>query len=223
MKQLLFFLILVLTASSVSAQSIRKGDANNDKTVDSKDVTEVSNAVMGKPSANYNAKNADANRDDKVNAADVVVITNMVLDGTTNAGGQRLVILKTDGTKLYYDLHEEPVTTFDNGQLVLTTSTGTAYYPLTSIQRYTFEGAFDEVKRTAKARSGETFYRQSRDAMSFEGLPEGTLVELYTADGRKLSSQNTSGDATTVVSLVDQPTGTYYIKIGDTEYKFEKR
>ena len=222
MKRLLFLLSLVLTAATASAQTVRKGDANNDKTVDSKDVTEVSNAIMGKPSANYNVKNADANRDNKVNAADVVVITNMVLDGTTNAGGQRLVLLKKDGTKTYYDLYEEPVTTFENGQLVLTTSKTTVYFKLNEIARYTFEGAYDEIGR-AKARSGETVYHQGRDAMSFEGLPKGTVVELYTADGRQLSSQKTSGDATTEVSLTDQPAGIYYVKIGDAQYKFEKR
>ena len=222
MRKILLSLAFVLMAASVGAQTVRRGDANNDKKVDSKDVTEVSNAIMGEPSANYNQKNADVNRDDKVNAADVVVITNMVLDGTTNDAGQRMVLLKKDGTKSYYDLHEEPVTTFANGQLVLTTSKTTAYFQLSEIIRYTFEGAFDEIGK-AKTRGGETVYHQTRDAMSFDGLPKGTLVELYTSDGRKLSSQHTSGDTTTEVSLADQPRGTYYVKIGDAQYKFEKR
>lgn len=222
MRKILLSLAFVLMAASVGAQTVRRGDANNDKKVDSKDVTEVSNAIMGEPSANYNQKNADVNRDDKVNAADVVVITNMVLDGTTNDAGQRMVLLKKDGTKLYYDLHEEPVTTFSDGQLILTTSKTTAYFQLSEIIRYTFEGAFDEIGK-AKTRGGETVYHQTRDAMSFDGLPKGTLVELYTSDGRKLSSQHTSGDTTTEVSLADQPRGTYYVKIGDAQYKFEKR
>ena len=222
MKKALLLFAIALMAASVEAQSVRRGDANNDKKVDSQDVTEVSNAIMGKPSANYNMKKADANRDKKVNAADVVVITNMVLDGTTNEGDQRMVLLKKDGTKLYYDLHEEPVTTFSDGQLVLTTSQTTAYFQLSEIARYTFEGAYEDIGN-AKSRSGEPVYHQTRDAMSFEGLPNGTLVELYTSDGRKLSSQQTSDDATTEVSLVDQPNGTYYVKIGDAQYKFEKR
>ena len=153
MKKLLLCIMLILTVASAGAQTVRRGDANNDKKVDSKDVTEVSNAIMGEPSANYNQKNADVNRDDKVNAADVVVITNMVLDGTTNEGGQRMVLLKKDGTKLYYDLHEEPVTTFSGGQLILTTSKTTAYFQLSEIIRYTFEGAFDEIGK-AKTRGG---------------------------------------------------------------------
>lgn len=140
MKKILLSFALVLTAASGGAQTVRKGDANNDKKVDSKDVTEVSNAIIGKPSANYNEKNADVNRDEKVNAADVVVITNMVLDGTTNDCEQRLVVLKKDGTKAFYDLVEKPVTTFSDGQLVVTTSQATAYYPLNEIVRYTYEG-----------------------------------------------------------------------------------
>lgn len=222
MRKILLSFVLVLTAASVGAQTVRRGDANNDKKVDSQDVTEVSSAILGKPSANYNQKNADVNRDNKVNAADVVVITNMVLDGTTNEGNQRMVLLKKNGTKLYYDLHEEPVTTFGDGQLILATSQTTVYFQLSEIARYTFEGAYEDIGN-AKSRSGEPVYHQTRDAMSFEGLPNGTLVELYTSDGRKLSSQQTSDDATTEVSLVDQPNGTYYVKIGDAQYKFEKR
>lgn len=222
MRKILLSFVLVLTAASVGAQTVRRGDANNDKKVDSQDVTEVSSAILGKPSANYNQKNADVNRDNKVNAADVVVITNMVLDGTTNEGNQRMVLLKKNGTKLYYDLHEEPVTTFGDGQLILATSQTTVYFQLSEIARYTFEGAYEDIGN-AKSRSGEPVYHQTRDAMSFEGLPNGTLVELYTSDGRKLSSQQTSDDATTEVSLVDQPIGSYYVKIGNAQYKFEKR
>lgn len=74
MKRLLFFLSLVLTAATASGQDIIKGDANNDKKVNRLDVLEVSDAIMGKPSNKYNAKNADANGDQKVNVADIVFI-----------------------------------------------------------------------------------------------------------------------------------------------------
>ena len=222
MRKLLLSTILILSTVAAGAQSVRKGDANNDKKVDAKDVTEVSNAILGKPSADYNEKNADANRDDKVNAADVVVIVNMINDGNTNSSGQRLVVQKKDGTKLYYDLHEEPVTTFANGQLVITTSKATAYYQLSEMARYTFEGAYDDIGKAAAA-PNETIYRQTNDAMSFDGLPEGTLVELFSSEGVKLSSQSTAAGRTAEVSLADQPEGTYYVKIGDAQYKFEKR
>ena len=153
-KVLLLFAFALMTAS-VDAQSVRRGDANNDKQVDSQDVTEVSGAILGKQSANYNEKNADVNRDEKVNAADAVVIVNMIIDGITNSGNQRLVVLKKDGTKVFYDLAEKPTTTFSDGQLVVATSQTTDYYPLNEIVRYTYEGAYDEIGK-AEARSGAT-------------------------------------------------------------------
>jgi nickel-dependent lactate racemase len=97
MKKLLLFLSLVLTATTVSAQTIRKGDANNDKKVNRVDVLEVSDAIMGKPSERYNEKNADANSDDKVDAADIVVIVNMIKNDSENP---ILIVWKADGTKV---------------------------------------------------------------------------------------------------------------------------
>lgn len=221
MKKMLLSFAFTLIVAPALAQTIRKGDANDDKKVDREDVSEVSNAIMGKASSRFNEKNADANRDKKVNAADVVVITGMILDGATNSGGQRLVVLKKDGTKLFYDLLEEPVTTFENGQLVISTNKTVVYSPLSEIVRYTFEGAFDEVV-VPKANPGETAYQQKNDVMSFSGLPEGTPVELCSSDGSILLSQSTAADRKVEVSLVDQPAGTYSVKIGDASYKFVK-
>ena len=99
MKKLLLFLSLVLTATIVSAQTIRKGDANNDKKINRLDVFEVSDAIMNKPSDKYNKTNADANSDDKVNAADIVVIVNMIKNDSENP---ILIVWKADGTKVYY-------------------------------------------------------------------------------------------------------------------------
>lgn len=222
MKKILSIFVLTLIVAPALAQTIRKGDANGDKKVDKEDVSEVSNAILGKASSKFNEKNADANTDKKVNAADVVVITDMILNGTTNSGSQRLVVLKKDGTKLFYYLHEEPVTTFEGGQLVITTNNTVVYSQLSEIARYTFEGAFDEVD-VPKENPGEMTYQQKNDVMSFSGLPKGTVVELYSSDGRRQSSQSTAAGQKVEVSLIDQPAGTYSVKIGNSSYKFVKQ
>ena len=54
------------------------GDANSNGVVDSSDVVEVVNALMGKTSINYDESNADANGDGIVNAADIIVIVNKI-------------------------------------------------------------------------------------------------------------------------------------------------
>lgn len=79
MKKISILTTLLLFVLTVQAQTVIKGDANNDKVVSLLDVIETSNAILGKPSANYNATNADFNGDGHVNAADIVGILNMII------------------------------------------------------------------------------------------------------------------------------------------------
>ena len=55
------------------------GDAYEDNIVDARDIIEVVNAMMGKPSDKYNKENADANGDGEINVADIVKIISITL------------------------------------------------------------------------------------------------------------------------------------------------
>ena len=132
-------LILVLAMVSAGAQNVKKGDANGDQVVDAKDVTEVSNALMGNPSDKYIKVNADANSDEKVNAADVVTIINMIF--TANL---RLVILKKDGIVLKFDVADKPKVSYSGNDLVLTTTKTTVQLPVYLLQKISFENSSSE-------------------------------------------------------------------------------
>lgn len=54
-----------------------KGDVNGDGQVDGKDVTEVANFILGKPSDQFKDYVADMNLDKKVDAADLVILIDM--------------------------------------------------------------------------------------------------------------------------------------------------
>ena len=58
--------------------NILLGDADGNGVVEAADVIEVSNKILGKPSAKFVEKNADVNGDGKVNAIDVVLIISMI-------------------------------------------------------------------------------------------------------------------------------------------------
>lgn len=55
------------------------GDADGNGTVDTDDIVEVSNKIMGKPSDNFVEGNADVNGDGVVNAVDIVLILSSLL------------------------------------------------------------------------------------------------------------------------------------------------
>lgn len=52
----------------------------------------------------------------------------------------KLVVWKSDGSKIVYSLNEQPKTTFSSEGVVITTSTLSITYPLPQIVKYTYEG-----------------------------------------------------------------------------------
>lgn len=135
---------------------------------------------------------------------------------------QRLVVWQKSGEKTYFDLTEEPETTFESGKLVIKTSKTTVTYQLSNVLRYTYEGLMTAIG-SPKMPEGELVFRQGRDEMLFDGLADGTRLDVFTTDGRLLFTRTARTGETTVVSLAGQPDGTYIVKMGDATYKFLKR
>lgn len=135
---------------------------------------------------------------------------------------QRLVVWQKSGEKVYFDLTEEPETTFEGTQLVIKTTKTTVYYQLANVLRYTYEGNMTDIDGL-KLRPGEIIFRQGNDQMAFDGLPDGTVLEVYSLDGKKLFTKQARGGQRTVLSLAGYPSGTYLVKVGDATYKFLKR
>ena len=219
MKKLFLFLSLVLTATTVSAQTIRKGDANNDKKVNRVDVLEVSDAIMGKPSERYNEKNADANSDDKVDAADIVVIVNMVKNDSENP---ILVVWKADGTKAYYELNDMPETTFEDGKLVIRTQSATVEYPMSEVLRYTYDGVGTNGVSKARGLHGAMVKREL-NSVTIVNLKEGSQVQLFNSEGALLDTKTSNGEEPIVISVANQPNGVYMVKYESQTLKLIKR
>ena len=139
------------------------------------------------------------------------------------ADSQRLVVWQKSGQKVYFDLNEEPETTFEDGNLVIRSSRTTVSYPLTNVLRYTYEGGTITDVGDVKMRPGEVRFLQNAEKMAFDGLQDGTILEVYTLDGVKIKTVKAQGGQRTVVSLADQAAGTYIVKAGEATYKFMKR
>lgn len=152
----------------------------------------------------------------------LVLLLGFVVSQTTMAQEkQQLVVWLTNGQKVYHDLSDEPETTFSEGMLWLKTKKVSVSYPLKDVCRYTFGGETDAIQ-SPSVRPGEMRFMQGKDAMAFEGLPEGTTLELYSLDGKKLSTIKAQGGQRTVISLANHPKGTYIVKMGDASFKFVK-
>ena len=135
---------------------------------------------------------------------------------------QKLNVWKMDGSKIQFLLTDEPVTTFENGNLVITTNSGVFSYPLAQMKKYTHEGLPEGIDNPPIA-PGDVLVRQNNEMMVLEGLPDNKLVEVYSADGKLVLSKRAVEGQATVLSLVSQPQGTYVVSIGKTSFKFVKQ
>ena len=135
---------------------------------------------------------------------------------------QRLVVWLKGGQKVYHDLSDQPETFFSNGMLWLKTDKVSVNYPLTDVLRYTFEGAMTAIE-TPSVRPGEIRFSQNNNTMAFEGIPDGTILDIYSLDGKKISSVKAQSGQQTLISFANRPAGTYIVKMGDTSFKFMKQ
>lgn len=134
---------------------------------------------------------------------------------------QRLVVWQKSGEKVFFDLLENPRTTFEGANLVITTSTLTVNYPLEQVQRYTYELQASGIENSNINKPVRI--RHDNDALYLENLKPDICISLYTADGKLVSSQKADDSQTIIISLANRPAGVYIVKANGVIYKMLKR
>jgi len=144
----------------------------------------------------------------------------LAIFGSNSVCSQTLVVWQKDGSKVYYSLDEQPKTTFTIDDLVITTNSTTINYPLSKIQRYTYEGGALGISNVS---SDGIFISHRGDEIIVTGLPDGKSVTVYGVDGKALLLSHSDGSSCLSLSLSKLPTGVYVVKAETINYKFIKR
>jgi len=147
------------------------------------------------------------------------VLLAMLIDSQTVCA-QRLVIWQKDGSKVSFNLDEQPKTTFTADNLVITTATSTLNYPIAKIQRYTYEGGTLSVQ---DVKTGGIVISHEGDIITVKGLAIGKTVAVYRMDGTQLLTKRSDNSDHVVLSIGSLPAGVYMIKADEITYKFLKR
>ena len=63
---------------ALGVQEPTKGDVNTDEYINTRDIVEIVNYIVGKPSASFNQLAADANGDGNINITDIILIVNAI-------------------------------------------------------------------------------------------------------------------------------------------------
>lgn len=137
-----------------------------------------------------------------------------------SAQTQLLVVWMKNGERVLYDLEEQPKTTFADAELVITTSSVSASYPLSQVLRYTYELSASGVE---SVKENDIRISQKGSDLIFEHLKPDAIIRVYSLDGVLFDTKRAVGEQRTTVSLNDHPAGVYLITVGNMTYKMVKR
>lgn len=130
-----------------------------------------------------------------------------------------LQVWQADGKVMNINLNEQPVTTYSDGQLIITTTKTTVTFPLEQVVKYTYT---DATGISSPSAMGSEFSADG-ESITFTGLKPNTPVYLYTVAGQLLTTVTATGQSKTTVSVSGFPVGVYVVKANGVTFKITKR
>ena len=112
-----------------------------------------------------------------------------------------LQVWQSDGKVVNIDLNEQPVTTYSDGNLIITTTKTVIIYPLEKVTKYTYVTA-DGISNLESMR---TMFSQDGETLIFTGLEQGTEIAVYASSGQIMHRTKASPQAKTTVPVSDLP------------------
>ncbi len=130
-----------------------------------------------------------------------------------------LQVWQADGKVMNINLNEQPVTTYSDGQLIITTTKTTVTFPLEQVVKYTYTDATG----ISSPEAVESKMSADGESITFTGLKANTPVYLYTVAGQLVKTVTATGQSKTTVSVSGFPVGVYVVKANGVTFKITKR
>lgn len=134
----------------------------------------------------------------------------------------RTIIISTlDGATMEYLIDQHTKVRIEKPNLVIETEGVVLNYELDNMAQIRYGRQLVPSGMESNAVDNERPFKWENETMYFFHLPDNTLIEVFTTDGKQVMSQRCSGDAQLPLrSLQD---GVYLVKINETTYKILKR
>ena len=137
--------------------------------------------------------------------------------------GKTLVVLTKDGGKTEFVLSEKPKVLFEGKSLRITSSKADVTYALSDILRFTYENTDPTGINQLAETEDPTEVNYQDGTLVLSQLKEGTVVGVYSLDGKKVQQLRASHKGTYRLSLLSLPKGVYIVKADTITYKIMKR
>ena len=149
----------------------------------------------------------------------LLLLTVLFVAIVAKADDMVLQVLLSDGQMVSINLNEEPRTTYQDGNLVITSTRNTVTYPLEKVRRFTYVSAtgIESLKTVGASFSNDG------ETLTFKGLKPHTKIYLYNVAGQLLKTIDSGDQKQIVISASHMPFGVYVVKVNGGTFKITKR
>lgn len=144
----------------------------------------------------------------------VVPISPIIANESVN-----LMIWAKNGTKMVYDLSEEPKVFFTSEQLIVKTYEMEASYNLSEISRITYEDAETDISDAVI----DEPLRFDGETLLITNSSEKTNVCIYTLNGELVQKYSVNASDMFTISLSSFNAGIYIVRVNELIYRILKR
>ncbi len=137
-----------------------------------------------------------------------------------DGNGQQLVLTLNNGNVSKFALTDNPVITYSGSDLIVTCGEAVLQTSMADITAVSFEEGSSAGIGVIDYRGGTPSF--SFQTASFEGLPAGTRISVFTTDGKAVSTVTADGEGKARISMDSLPTGVYILRAPNKSYKFKK-
>jgi hypothetical protein len=144
----------------------------------------------------------------------VALLLAIVIPRQARASDDVFIVIKTGAEIVAVALADNPVITYANDQLVITTAEKQVEFPVADITGYSFLESEPTAIKNIKVD------REHKQGMvAFDHLKEGITVMLYNAKGEQVRTTKAQADGTAVIDMHGLAKGVYVIRAGKLSFK----
>lgn len=149
----------------------------------------------------------------------ILFLTALFLSSMASAQNY-LTITQKNGDQFSYAFSDKPVVTYTETDLVLTTEDTEIQFPLSGLQKFTFEDAPTSVQETITASATISV---SNNTVTICSAKADAQVQLIAVDGKIVRTYKTDAEGNLSFSIADLATGIYVVKSESLTCKISKK
>lgn len=141
-------------------------------------------------------------------------------------GTECVVVAFRDGGFIQYTFDERPNVSFDENNVIISTSDASALYPFSSVKEIYFDqiNSGNSIADMPEDLNTIVFNYSNKNAVVISGMEHGDIVSVYAINGILLGRQKGNENGHAEINLADLPSGVYIINVNNKQsIKIQKK